>query len=101
MDVLVRLESRPRRARRDKNKTLGLQQPQRLGYEVWPITPWRGTHSSDLSCANGLSVLLALRISQRGEHNSLLTGHPHHNLVAHRDTRNPRASAPDRRTDRR
>jgi hypothetical protein len=58
---------RPRRARRDKNKTLGLQQPQRLGYEVWPITPWRGTHSSDLSCANGLSVLLALRISQRGE----------------------------------
>jgi hypothetical protein len=59
---------------------VGLQQPQRLGHEVWPVMPWRRTQRSDLPRTDRLSVLLVLCVPERAQHDSLLSRHRRQNL---------------------
>jgi hypothetical protein len=63
------------------DEPVGVQAPQRLRAEVWPAVPWHGAGSSDLTGADGLSVVLMLDLFESAEHDSLLNGHRHANLV--------------------
>jgi hypothetical protein len=73
---------RARRGGRNQDKTVGVQQPQRLRHEIGALMPRRGAPSGDVTGADGLSVVLVLGVSQRSEHDSLLGSHRQRNLAS-------------------
>jgi len=71
---------RPRRAGRDQNEAVALEQHERLRDEVRPSVPRPGACRGDLVGTGSLSVVLVLGVAEGAEDDALLGGHDPPNL---------------------